>query len=181
MFPISRSVYEAFSLTSGVAPVTASPSINLVAVHEVIFEVNESINTIRPRIAGFAKFCPNPPKSCFAITTATKQPIRACHKGSSGGRFIARSIPVTAALKSVIVCSRFMIILHKPSIATEPAMHTRVRISALIPNITIPVTREGRSAIITYSITFCVVMLLVICGDADTFNIISFLSTYLWG
>ena len=39
--------------------------------------VNDSISTMRAVIAGFAKFCPIPPKRHFTITIATKQPMTA--------------------------------------------------------------------------------------------------------
>ena len=42
------------------------------------FRYYDSIRTILPTIAGLAKFCPRPPKSCFTITIATNVPIAAC-------------------------------------------------------------------------------------------------------
>ena len=53
--------------------------------------------------AGFIKFCPRPPNNCFTIIMANAPPSAAFQYGKVHGRFNARIIPVTTALKSYIV------------------------------------------------------------------------------
>ena len=125
----------------------------------VIFEVNESISTILPTIAGLAKFCPNPPKSCFTITIDTKQPITACQNGSVTGRLSARRSPVRTALRSPIVCSFFIIILVTASNIIHESIQTAMSIKALSPKIIPEAITAGRSEAITHSIMRCVLML----------------------
>ena len=58
--------------------------------------------------AGFIKFCPSPPKTCFTIKMANTLPSTHIHHGASAGRFSAKSKPVNAALKSPMVTLFFM-------------------------------------------------------------------------
>ena len=56
-------------MPSGVAVVMASTACRG-AVNAVMAEGNETRRTILPTMAGFAKFCPRPPKNCFVTTMA---------------------------------------------------------------------------------------------------------------
>ena len=48
--------------------------------------------------AGFIKFCPRPPKSCFTIKIPNTLPSAPIHHGAVGGILSPRSSPVTTAL-----------------------------------------------------------------------------------
>ena len=56
--------------------------------------------------AGFMKFCPIPPKSCFTTIIANIQPTISYPTFNVEGIFIAIKSPVTAALKSETVTLR---------------------------------------------------------------------------
>ena len=74
----------------------------------VIILGQEATNMARAANAGFIKLCPNPPKACFTMATAKADPIRAIHHGALAGKLNANKIPVTTALKSVIVTFFFL-------------------------------------------------------------------------
>ena len=65
-------------------------------------------STMRPTMAGFAKLWPRPPNICFAMTTATKLPRMAIHRGIVEGRLNASRMPVTTADRSLMVIGFFM-------------------------------------------------------------------------
>ena len=81
------------------------------------------------------KFCPNPPNIHFTTTIANTPPSTASHHGSVAGRFNAKSRPVTTALKSLIVCFLCTILLKIHSDATQDAIVTKIKISALYPKL----------------------------------------------
>ena len=82
----------------GVAVETASGKTQAVMVLE-----KERNSTIRPTMAGLAKFRPRPPKSCLTTRMATMLPKAACHRGMVTGRLQARMTPVTTADQSPTV------------------------------------------------------------------------------
>src|SRR6056297_1236933 len=57
--------------------------------------------------AGFIKLFPIPPNTCFTTAIANIEPINGIHQGAEGGRLNANNIPVTTALRSLIVTSFF--------------------------------------------------------------------------
>ena len=151
--------------TRGVGPVSTVFEFTITLVSEtasgfqysgsaqvVIGAVSEIIRTIRAVIAGFAKFWPSPPKSCFTITIATKLPRTAIQKGSVTGRLSASMIPVTAALRSPIVCSLFIIFRHRYSNTTDEAVHTAISAAALNPKNVTAAIIAGTSETITIDI-----------------------------
>ena len=101
VFPISISnvftLSPAFNCASGVAPDTPSYT------NVVILPVNEISRKHLAPSAGFIKFCPNPPNSCFTTKIANTLPSTHIHQGAVGGKFSASRRPVTTALKSWIV------------------------------------------------------------------------------
>ena len=84
-------------VASGVAPDTPSYT------KLVILPVKEIRRKHLAPSAGFMKFCPNPPKSCFTTRIANTLPMIPIQIGVVGGRLSASRSPVTAALKSLIV------------------------------------------------------------------------------
>ncbi len=89
--------FPAFNSANGVAPVM--PSTEKV----LIVPANEINKKHLAASAGFIKFCPKPPNSCFTNKIANILPIIGIHHGTSGERFNANNKPVTNALPSVIV------------------------------------------------------------------------------
>lgn len=77
------------------------------ATYLVIYDANAKSRKIRAVIAGLAKFFPNPPKIIFTIIMAKAEPITGTNKGNTGGRFKARSSPVTTADQSSMVWGIF--------------------------------------------------------------------------
>ena len=77
---------SAESSERGVADATASYLQSVGCVKFVIADANDTSITILAVIAGFAKFCPIPPKSCFTITIATNEPTMHIHSGIDTGR-----------------------------------------------------------------------------------------------
>jgi hypothetical protein len=138
----------------------------------VISAVKDNIRTILAVMAGLAKFCPIPPNSCLTTATATIHPITASHIGIVTGKFNASSIPVTQADKSPIVCSRFISLRQKYSVSTLNTTHKAIKKIALPPKYIALDTTDGKSAIITISIIFCVEILSRLCGDAVTIKLL---------
>ena len=86
-----------FKIASGVDEVIPSNT------KFVILPVKEINKKHLAANAGFIKFCPSPPNSCFTIKIAKILPRIGSHHGTEAGRFKASSNPVTAALQSEIV------------------------------------------------------------------------------
>ena len=99
--------------------------------------------------AGFIKFWPSPPKSIFTTIMANAPPKTACHQGSVCGRFSASRRPVTTALRSPTVLFLCTIFSKIHSDATQLAIVTRIRISALYPKLKIPKSDAGKREMIT--------------------------------
>jgi hypothetical protein len=118
--------------------------------------------TIRAVIAGFAKFFPKPPKSCFTRIMATALPNTACHIGIVTGRLNARRTPVIHAEKSFIVFSLLVIFSKPHSKSTHDATQTQVTSAARAPKIKIDAMNAGTRAIKTSSIIRFVLALLLI-------------------
>ena len=72
------------------------------------------------------------------------------------GRLNASSIPVTMALKSPTVCSRFITRRHTNSDSTQEAIATANVIAAQYPKNTMDAIAAGIIAMITSNIIFCV-------------------------
>ena len=119
-------------------------------------------------MAGFAKFWPMPPKSCLATAMAKKLPIIATHSGTVAGRFMASNRPVTTALRSPMVCSRFIARRQRYSMSTQEPTQTAATSSARHPKITMETTSAGQRAMITSSMIFRVVLPLRMWGEGDT-------------
>ena len=101
VFPRNRfktfTLSPAFMAASGVAPDTAS------YVKSVIFPAKEIRRKHLAARAGFIKFCPSPPKSCFTNRMAKTEPSTGRYHGADAGRFSASRSPVTSALRSSTV------------------------------------------------------------------------------
>ena len=137
----------------------------------VMYPAKETMRNIRAVTAGFAKFCPRPPKSCFTITMAMKLPSPAIQNGTVTGRLSARITPVTAALRSPMVCSRFMILRQKYSHTTADAVQMTISASALAPKNTIAATTAGAREASTSDIIFRVVISELRCGDGEMMSL----------
>ena len=138
------------------------------AVKFVMAEAKDTRSVIRAVMAGFAKFCPMPPKNCFTTTTATNAPITHIHSGIVTGRLKASSRPVATALRSPTVQDRFMIFLERYSNRTALPVQTAMTSAARRPKITTPAKAAGISAMITSSMMLRVVAWLFTCGEALT-------------
>ena len=79
---------------SGVAPEIPS------YVKDVILPVKEISRKHLAASAGFIKFCPSPPNSCFTTRIANTLPRTPIQSGAVGGRFSASRSPVTTAPKN---------------------------------------------------------------------------------
>ena len=104
-FPMKRlnrsTVSPDFMAARGVAPDTVStifPQAPSGTAKSVILPVKEISRKHLAARAGFIKFCPRPPKSCFTTKMAKTPPITTIHQGALGGRFSASRRPVTTAL-----------------------------------------------------------------------------------
>ena len=75
-----------------------------------------------------------------------------------GGRFIPRRSPVTTADRSDMVWGFFIIRLRIYSKNTQETVQTARFTSAIGPKMITPAMQAGISAIITESITFCVLI-----------------------
>ena len=91
------------------------------SANRVIADGKETSRTILAAIAGFAKFCPNPPNICLTTITAATLPIIPIQTGRVGGRFIPSRSPVTAAERSPTVTSFLKILHHMYSAPTAEA------------------------------------------------------------
>ena len=101
---------------------------------QLVIGVAKPMNSvILPTMAGLAKFWPRPPKSCFTTTIAMKHPTAAIQIGSLTGRLNARISPVTAALRSPMVLSRFIIFLTSHSKNTQKTMQQTAITRDLMP------------------------------------------------
>ena len=109
----------ALKFASGVGPVTPSYT------KYVIFPVNEIKRKQRAPSAGFIKFCPRPPNSCFTTMIANTEPSAPIQSGNVGGRFKASNSPVTTALKSWIVTGLCISFSYTYSASTAEAVVTR--------------------------------------------------------
>ena len=119
----------ALRLASGVAVVTAS------YVNVVIFPVNDINRKHLAPNAGFMKFCPKPPKTCFTTMIAKKLPITGSQNGTSAGRFNASNNPVNAADRSMIVFLRSVSFSKAASKNTQLITVIRMITNALIPKL----------------------------------------------
>ena len=88
----------------------------------------ETIITMRAVRAGLTKFWPMPPNICFTTTIATTAPKNTIHKGMLTGRLKANRIPVTTALRSVTVLSRFITLRQMYSSTTQESTETAITI-----------------------------------------------------
>ena len=120
-------------------------------------EANASSMTMRPAMAGLAKFLPMPPNRHFTITMAKKEPMTACHRGMVTGRFMARSMPVITAERSETVFSFFMILSNRNSKITADRIVAAYTARARRPKMITEATAAGHRAMITSSMMFCVV------------------------
>ena len=153
----------AFRFARGVGPVTPSYT------KFVIFPAKQIRRKQRAPRAGFMKFCPSPPKSCFTTMIAKKAPTTPIHHGSVGGRFSARSNPVTTALKSLIVTGLCMSFSQRYSAKTAAAVVSTIKIHAFsCRKFQIPKNVAGSREITTISIILLLVTLSRICGEDDT-------------
>ena len=99
---ITSTLFPCSITASGVAVVTPS------YVKLVILAANEIIKKhLAPR-AGFIKFCPNPPNTCFTTMIAKIPPRIGIQNGAPDGKFNASNSPVNAALKSPTVIGCFI-------------------------------------------------------------------------
>ena len=137
----------------GVAAETASAPPTTGEVKFVITEAKETSSTMRAVMAGFAKFCPTPPKNCFTTTIATKAPITQIHSGVFTGRLNASSMPVITAVRSPTVLGRRITRRARYSNNTELPTHSAMSHAARKPNTATPAHAAGIRAMITSSIT----------------------------
>lgn len=86
----------------------------------------------RATSAGLNGLFPMPPKICLPSQMARKAPIRQTQSGTPGGRFIASSSPVTAALPSAMVPITGLpaSLHHNASAPTQNSMVTTITTSA---------------------------------------------------
>ena len=126
----------------------------------VIAVGKETISMILPAMAGLTKFCPIPPKNCFATTIAITEPIAAIQSGIETGRLNASISPVTTALRSPIVLWRFITFLAMYSERTLTLTVTAHTSSTRRPKSHTDAASAGISAIITLSI-----MPLTVCAE----------------
>ena len=150
----------ALRVMSGVAEDTAStvlPSAPPFTVKSVICEEKEiSRKHLAPR-AGFIKFCPMPPKSCFTTMIPNTDPSTGTNIGTSGGMFMPIRSPVTAADISCTVSGRLVSFSNTYSDRTEDATDTTSTRRACHPKKYTPHILAGSSASATAPIIFCVV------------------------
>ena len=92
----------AFSTARGVADETPS------YIKLVICPANEMSRKHLAASAGFIKFCPSPPKSCFTTIIPKRQPRMTSPTGIVDGMLSAMRSPVTTALRSAIVMGFFI-------------------------------------------------------------------------
>ena len=130
---IRSTSFPALIAARGVAPdILSKPSF----AEEKLF-INPAKEIKRKHLAaraGFIKFCPSPPYSCFTTIIAKIPPRNGIHTGISGGMLRARIIPVTTALPSLTVIGFFISFSYTYSDSTQEttvAISTR---SACIPN-----------------------------------------------
>ena len=163
------------SAARGVACVTASTTAweLLETAKLVIFPAKEIIRKHLPARAGFIKFCPSPPNSCFTTMIAKALPRIGIQIGIWGGMFSASRSPVTTALKSVVVFFLCISRSYSHSKNTLDATVASTTRSACTPKFQIPKSVVGRSAIATSCIIRLVVILSLIWGLDDTLYICS--------
>ena len=112
----------------GVAPVTPSTAPLKLSDTEksVILPAKEIIRKQRAARAGFIKFWPRPPKSCFTTIIAKILPSTGIQSGIPAGMFRPIRSPVTTALKSFTVfflCIKWS--YNHSASAAEPVDTTR--------------------------------------------------------
>src|SRR6056297_552013 len=105
-----------FTICKGVAADTASTPAGF--SHPNILVGQDATNIALPAKAGLIKLFPIPPNTCFTTAIANIEPINGIHQGAEGGRLNANNIPVTTALRSLIVTSFFSNFLIIASVAT---------------------------------------------------------------
>ena len=122
-------------------------------------------------MAGLKIFWPRPPKDILTTPIENTAPTAMSHHGEFGGRFNAKSTPVTAADKSETVLLRFIrnfVISH--SVKTQASTPTSASIITDIPKNHTETRNAGAIAMSTSLIIFRVESAECMCGDGETIN-----------
>ncbi len=117
----------------GVEELTASAVLGHINAVPVILVGQEASKNALAANAGFIKFCPIPPKTCFTMMMAKAAPTTASHHGAVTGKLKASRIPVTTALQSLIVIGFLVSFCTSASARTEVNTEMIVNNKALMP------------------------------------------------
>ena len=143
-------LFPAATSASGVAADTPSK------VYPVMAAPKEISRKARPAKAGFIMLWPRPPKRHLTTKIANTEPSTGMYTGTSAGRVMASSRPVTTALASLMVLPRLVARLNRYSVTTAAAMETSITNPAYQPWAHTPRTAVGSRASSTSRITVLV-------------------------